>query len=143
MNWPGYPTPQDESLNDTWRVNYLNGFLENLLNAVRYDLTLSVVALGNLFFFHNHFMASTNCAVLCRNGSNARGYFTWSFLDVFELLDGYQSRYGLYHVDFQNKDLKRLPKLSAHWYSNFLKKSQGTTGINKIHTPSPMSHCIE
>lgn len=56
-----------------------------------------------------------------RNGSDVRGYFTWSFMDVFELLDGYESRYGLYYVDFDNSDLKRYPKLSAHWYSQFLK----------------------
>ncbi|MQM15928.1 hypothetical protein Taro_048884 [Colocasia esculenta] len=55
-----------------------------------------------------------------RNGSNARGYFTWSFLDVFELMDGHRSSYGLYHVDFAHKDLQRRPKLSAHWYSHFL-----------------------
>ncbi|XP_058227505.1 beta-glucosidase 11-like isoform X1 [Rhododendron vialii] len=56
-----------------------------------------------------------------RNGSNARGYFIWSFLDVFELLDGYNSAFGLYYVDMDDKDLKRYPKLSAHWYSKFLK----------------------
>ncbi|KAL9430725.1 hypothetical protein AB3S75_026008 [Citrus x aurantiifolia] len=56
-----------------------------------------------------------------RNGSNTRGYFMWSFLDVFELLDGYDSSYGLYYVDRDDPDLKRYPKLSAHWYSQFLK----------------------
>ncbi|XP_044502658.1 beta-glucosidase 11-like [Mangifera indica] len=56
-----------------------------------------------------------------RNGSNTRGYFTWSFLDVFELLDGYGSSYGLYYVDLDDPDFKRYPKLSAHWYSHFLK----------------------
>ncbi|GAY61377.1 hypothetical protein CUMW_209510 [Citrus unshiu] len=56
-----------------------------------------------------------------RNGSNTRGYFVWSFLDVFELLDGYKSSYGLYYVDRDDPDLKRYPKLSAHWYSQFLK----------------------
>ncbi|XP_031264389.1 beta-glucosidase 11-like [Pistacia vera] len=56
-----------------------------------------------------------------RNGSNTRGYFTWSFLDVFELLDGYGSSFGLYYVDLNDPGLKRYPKLSAHWYSHFLK----------------------
>ncbi|GAY40941.1 hypothetical protein CUMW_055640 [Citrus unshiu] len=56
-----------------------------------------------------------------RNGSNIRGYFMWSFLDVFELMDGYESSYGLYYVDRDDPDLKRYPKLSAHWYSQFLK----------------------
>ena len=56
-----------------------------------------------------------------RNGSNARGYFIWSFLDVLEVTDGYKSSYGLYYVDLDDPDLKRYPKLSAHWYSGFLK----------------------
>ncbi|GAB2265386.1 Belongs to the glycosyl hydrolase 1 [Dionaea muscipula] len=55
------------------------------------------------------------------NGSNTRGYFTWSFLDVFELLDGYASTFGLYYVDFNDPDLRRYPKLSQRWYSSFLK----------------------
>ncbi|XP_058010219.1 beta-glucosidase 10-like [Hevea brasiliensis] len=56
-----------------------------------------------------------------RNGSNTRGYFVWSFLDVFELLDGRGSSYGLYFVDLDDPSLRRLPKKSAHWYSHFLK----------------------
>ncbi|KAM4086500.1 hypothetical protein ACJW30_10G106600 [Castanea mollissima] len=56
-----------------------------------------------------------------RNGSNTRGYFVWAFLDVFELLDGYGSSYGINYVDLDDPDLKRYPKLSAKWYSNFLK----------------------
>ncbi|XP_017978275.1 PREDICTED: beta-glucosidase 11 isoform X3 [Theobroma cacao] len=56
-----------------------------------------------------------------RNGSDTRGYFVWSFLDVFELLDGYESGYGLYYIDLDDPDLKRYPKLSRDWYSHFLK----------------------
>jgi beta-glucosidase len=55
-----------------------------------------------------------------RNGSNVRGYFVWSFLDVFELFD-IQSTFGLYYVDFNGPDFRRYPKLSAHWYSHFIK----------------------
>ena len=57
----------------------------------------------------------------CRNRANVKGYFVWSFLDVFELLAGYYSRYDLYHVDFQDPELPRMPKLSALWYGEFLK----------------------
>ncbi|KAL4360770.1 hypothetical protein GQ457_04G028830 [Hibiscus cannabinus] len=56
-----------------------------------------------------------------RNGSDTRGYFAWSFLDVLELLDGYGSSFGLYYVDLDDPDLRRLPKLSSYWYSHFLK----------------------
>ncbi|KAK6247590.1 hypothetical protein QUC31_019155 [Theobroma cacao] len=56
-----------------------------------------------------------------RSGSDTRGYFTWSILDVFELQDGYESSFGLYYVDLDGPDLTRYPKLSAKWYAQFLK----------------------
>ncbi|XP_043708513.1 cyanidin 3-O-glucoside 7-O-glucosyltransferase (acyl-glucose)-like [Telopea speciosissima] len=87
----GYRAPQSEKFNDTDRINYIDGYIESMLDPIR-------------------------------NGSNVRGYFVWSFLDVFEFLSGYEARYGLVHVDFNDKELKRQPKLSAQWYSNFLKK---------------------
>ncbi|GMQ00092.1 hypothetical protein CsSME_00047318 [Camellia sinensis var. sinensis] len=74
-----------------------------------------------------------------RNGSNARGYFTWSFLDVYELLGGYGSCFGLYYVDLDDKDLKRYPKLSAHWYSNFL-KGRSSIEVENISALSHQSH---
>ncbi|OIW00832.1 hypothetical protein TanjilG_12236 [Lupinus angustifolius] len=57
---------------------------------------------------------------ILRNGVNVRGYFVWSFLDVFELLAGYESSFGLHYIDLNDPTLRRQPKLSAVWYSNFL-----------------------
>ncbi|KAG5567728.1 hypothetical protein RHGRI_003053 [Rhododendron griersonianum] len=75
-----------------------------------------------------------------RNGSNARGYFTWSFLDVFELSAGYNSAFGLYYVDMDDKDLKRYPKLSAHWYSKFLKgRAISPDAVLEVETISSIS----
>lgn len=54
-----------------------------------------------------------------------KGYFVWSFMDVFEFLGGYQLRYGLYYVDFEDPQRRRQPKLSALWYSKFLKGKIG------------------
>ena len=65
-----------------------------------------------------------------RNGSNARGYFTWSFMDTLELLDGYESSYGLYYIDLDDPEIKRQPKLSAHWYSKFLKNENFTAHLD-------------
>jgi beta-glucosidase len=48
-----------------------------------------------------------------------RGYFVWSLMDTFEWDSGYTIKYGLCHVDFMS--LKRTPKLSAKWYSKFIK----------------------
>ena len=59
--------------------------------------------------------------MIYRNGANVRGYFVWSFIDVFEFLAGYETTFGLYSVDFESEEKTRKPRLSAHWYSNFLK----------------------
>uniref|UniRef100_A0ACD5XZZ1 Uncharacterized protein n=1 Tax=Avena sativa TaxID=4498 RepID=A0ACD5XZZ1_AVESA len=55
-----------------------------------------------------------------QNGSNVRGYFVWSFLDVFEFLFGYRSRFGLCGVDMNVEGRTRYMRKSAHWYSGFL-----------------------
>uniref|UniRef100_A0ACD5W432 Uncharacterized protein n=1 Tax=Avena sativa TaxID=4498 RepID=A0ACD5W432_AVESA len=66
------------------------------------------------------YMESTLSAL--RNGAKVRGYFAWAFMDLFELLSGYQSRYGLYRVDFSDEGRPRQARLSARWYSAFLKE---------------------
>ena len=55
---------------------------------------------------------------------------SWMYL---ELLDGYESSYGLYYIDLDDPDLKRQPKLSAHYYSHFLKsKGVSSDGFIKL-----------
>ncbi|XP_047049422.1 beta-glucosidase 32-like [Lolium rigidum] len=56
-----------------------------------------------------------------RNGSDARGYFVWSFLDVFEYLFGYRLRFGLCGVDMGAQARTRYVRNSARWYSGFLR----------------------
>ncbi|CAA7045821.1 unnamed protein product [Microthlaspi erraticum] len=58
-----------------------------------------------------------------RNGSDTRGYFQWSFMDLFEVIDTNYT-YGLYHVNFSDPQRKRTPKTSAFWYSAFLNGTQ-------------------
>ncbi|KAL3849761.1 hypothetical protein ACJIZ3_011643 [Penstemon smallii] len=65
-----------------------------------------------------------------RNGSNTKGYFAWSFLDCLEL-DGYEHSFGLYYVDLDDAELKRYQKLSAIWYSNFLKGSNAISEVGE------------
>uniref|UniRef100_A0A2P2JV87 Beta-glucosidase 11 isoform X1 n=3 Tax=Rhizophora mucronata TaxID=61149 RepID=A0A2P2JV87_RHIMU len=91
-------------------------------------------------FLHAH-MGSVLDSI--RNGSNVRGYFVWSLLDVLELLDGYETGFGLYFVDLDDPDLRRYPKLSANWYSLFLKGNEvsldGIIELQKKFSVAPAS----
>ena len=49
------------------------------------------------------------------------GYFHWSFTDNFEWHSGYDPRLGLIYVDYETQ--QRIPKDSAYWYSDLIKKS--------------------
>lgn len=74
---------------------------------------------------------------MIRNGSDTRGYFYWSMIDLYELLAGYRLSFGLYYVNFSDAGLKRSPKLSASWYSGFL---NGTVDVDPQDITQLQSH---
>jgi len=41
-------------------------------------------------------------------------------IDLYELLSGYTTSFGMYYVNFSDPGRKRTPKLSASWYTGFL-----------------------
>ena len=47
-------------------------------------------------------------------GVDVNGYFIWSLQDEFSWSNGYNKRYGLFYVDFDNQ--KRYVKKSALWF---------------------------
>ena len=51
-------------------------------------------------------------------GVDVRGYYVWSLLDNFEWEHGYERRFGIVAVNFDN--LKRTPKRSALWYRDLI-----------------------
>ncbi|XP_038989653.1 furostanol glycoside 26-O-beta-glucosidase-like isoform X2 [Phoenix dactylifera] len=53
-------------------------------------------------------------------GANVKGYFAWSLTDNFEWKEGYTHRFGLTYIDYKD-NLKRYPKLSTEWFTQFLK----------------------
>jgi beta-glucosidase len=49
------------------------------------------------------------------------GYFLWSLMDNFEWTDGFEKRFGLYHVDFSTQ--RRTPRLSASFYREIIARN--------------------
>lgn len=56
-----------------------------------------------------------------QEGMNVKGYFAWTLMDNFEWAEGYKTRFGLIHVDF-NTQLRTI-KNSGYWFRDFLQHS--------------------
>lgn len=54
-------------------------------------------------------------------GCNVRGYYVWSTMDLYSWINGYQKRYGLVYIDYEN-NFRRIPKKSYYWYQQFIEK---------------------
>ncbi|KMT06067.1 hypothetical protein BVRB_7g163900 isoform B [Beta vulgaris subsp. vulgaris] len=77
-----------------------------------------------------------------RSGSNTKGYFVWSFVDLFEVLFGYEYSFGLYFVDFNDPNRTRYAKLSQKWYSGFLKGKNVTIDDEENQLPKNMTSIL-
>ncbi|XP_030643198.1 lactase-phlorizin hydrolase-like [Chanos chanos] len=82
----GVSTDSKTTLDDTDRIFFLKTYVNEALKAYSLD------------------------------GVRVRGYTSWSLMDSFEWLNGYEVGFGLHHVDFKHPDRPRTPKRSAHLY---------------------------
>ncbi|XP_052180377.1 beta-glucosidase 12-like [Diospyros lotus] len=67
-------------------------------------------------YYRTHLLA-LNEAI--KEGVDVKGFMAWSLLDCWEWSSGFNLRYGLTYVDYNNGQ-KRYPKDSAIWYKKFL-----------------------
>ncbi|KAL1514332.1 hypothetical protein ABEB36_003605 [Hypothenemus hampei] len=89
----GWASLPESSLNDTERITYLQGHLCNTLKAIYID------------------------------GVNVFGYLNWSLIDNFEWDGGYDVRFGLVEVDFENSNRTRTPKQSYYAFQEIIKSN--------------------
>ena len=55
-------------------------------------------------------------------GVDVRGFYVWSTMDLYSWINGYQKRYGLVRVDYDDSNLRRIPKKSYYWYKDFIER---------------------
>ena len=56
-------------------------------------------------------------------GCPVRGYYAWSTMDLYSWVNGYEKRYGLVRVDFED-NCRRIPKKSYSWYKQLIEDFQ-------------------
>ncbi|SCL56964.1 GH1 family beta-glucosidase [Micromonospora chersina] len=54
-------------------------------------------------------------------GVPLKGYFAWSLMDNFEWAWGYTKRFGMVYVDYDSQ--VRIPKSSARWYADVIRRN--------------------
>lgn len=107
-----------------WEI-YPKG-LEDLLVRVNHDYTklpLYVTETGmsetnderRVKFYDDHLRAVANAQ---QQGADIRGFFAWSLLDNYEWAEGYTSRFGIVHVDYETQ--VRTPKGSYRAFQGML-----------------------
>ncbi|HEX2954292.1 MAG TPA: glycoside hydrolase family 1 protein [Bacillota bacterium] len=57
-----------------------------------------------------------------QDGVDVRGYFVWSTMDNFEVVDGVCSPFGLVHVDHTSPEKTRTIKPSGHLYAEIIRE---------------------
>jgi beta-glucosidase len=66
-------------------------------------------------FYDNHLKAVLEAQ---KQGADVRGFFAWSLLDNYEWGEGYSSRFGIVHVDYETQ--MRTPKGSYRAFQGML-----------------------
>jgi len=86
------------------------------------DVRTAVADENRRDFFEQHLRACGEAIDDDSAGSvNLGGYFAWSLMDNFEWQFGYQRRFGLVRVEFEDGSLARTPKSSAWFYSDTIR----------------------
>ncbi|XP_049870133.1 myrosinase 1-like [Pectinophora gossypiella] len=128
---PNWPKPGAD-----WFTVYPPGF-RKLLNWIKRnygsDIPVIITENGSCDFgglkdyervsYYNKYLYQMLLAMY-QDGCNVQGYFAWTLMDDFEWTDGYVSKFGLYHVDFNDPNRTRTPKLSAINYREIVRTRQ-------------------
>ena len=120
------PDARDEPFNDLGWASYPHGFYLILTKAAqRYGKPIYVLENGTADradndvarqkFLREHVREAWLARE--RGGADVRSYIHWSLFDNFEWADGFDARFGLVAVDYEN-GFKRTPRPSAKLFAD-------------------------
>ncbi len=120
------PAAPNEPFNDLGWASYPHGFYLILTEAARrYAKPIYVLENGTAdgaaddvarqAFLRQHVREAWLARE--RGGADVRSYIHWSLIDNFEWADGFEARFGLVAVDYEN-DFRRTPRPSAKLFSD-------------------------
>jgi beta-glucosidase len=98
-----------------WGVKQIYISENGTSGADRVQADGKIIDLDRIMYLRNYL---TQLQRATSEGVPVAGYFQWSLIDNFEWSDGYDKRFGLYHVDFETQ--KRTAKLSAEYYRELI-----------------------
>jgi beta-glucosidase len=122
------PEAADEPFNDLGWASYPHGFYLTLTRAAqRYGRPIYVLENGTADasdndlarqrFLRQHVREAWLAHE--RGGADVRSYIHWSLFDNFEWADGFNARFGLVAVDYEN-GFKRSPRPSAKLFADIV-----------------------
>jgi beta-glucosidase len=138
--WPfhySHINPVGNSYSEMWEMSP-HGLLD-LLNRVKRDYPVKAIYItengtavtdgvdadnrvrdSRRIQFLQDYIAAMHQAI--QNGVPVKGYFVWSLMDNFEWNLGYDRRFGIIYIDYENGQ-KRIIKDSARWYSQTIQQN--------------------
>ncbi|NXI38882.1 LPH hydrolase, partial [Galbula dea] len=103
------------------KEEYANPPIYIIENGVGIKTTSDVDDNSRIFYYKTYIDEALKAYKL--DGVNLRGYNAWSFMDDFEWLEGYEPRFGLHQIDFDNPNRPRTPKRSAVYYAEIIRSN--------------------
>lgn len=69
------------------------------------------------------------------DGCDLRGYMHWTYADNFEWREGFEKKFGLFAMDKDDPDLRRVPRQSVEMYREVIAGNALTPEIIERHSP--------